>query len=324
MGPIFRQVFLQENRFFSRRICEEKSRMSRIPSLNSLRVFEAAARLQSFVRASEELHVTHGAVSRQIKGLEEALGVPLFVRRNRAVFLTPAGESLLAAAGQALALVSDAVERIQRTSNTDVLVVSCEPTIAMKWLIPRLASFHEEHPDVLVHLMTAGGPIDFARSGVDVALRRNDFRWDIGLNAAHVCDEHVGPVCASRLVAPSGGVVEAPRLISRSRSEGGWKLWENARGMRLASASETSYEHFYLCIQAAGAGLGVALASALMVADDLGEGRLSAPYGFVADGSAYYLLSPGEFQDGSKLSKFLSWLRTETAGTLADVSKRSG
>lgn len=291
-----------------------------MPPLNSLRVFEAAARLQSFVRAAQELHVTHGAVSRQIKALEEVLGVPLFVRRNRAIFLTIQGEALQAAASRALALINDAVERIQSSAGNEVLVVSCEPTIAMKWLIPRLGSFHEEHPDVLVHLMTAGGPIDFTHTGVDVALRRNDFRWDIGLKAEHVCDEYVGPVCTSRYVNPEeGGILKAPRLISKSRPNGGWILWENVDGMRLPSVTETSYEHFYLCIQAAHAGLGVALASALMVADDLGEGRLSAPYGFVADGSRYYLLSPRAFHDGSKLTKFLWWLREETAKTLTGI-----
>lgn len=275
------------------------------------------------MRASEELHVTHGAVSRQIKGLEEALGVPLFVRRNRAVFLTAAGETLLAATSQALALVSDAIERIQRDAATDVLVVSCEPTIAMKWLIPRLGSFYEQHPEVLVHLMTAGGPIDFSQTDVDVALRRNDFRWDIGLHAEHICDEHVGPVCTSRFVDTGTGGCKAPRLVSKSRPNG-WRLWEAASGSRVLSTKELFYEHFYLCIQAARASLGAALASALMVADELVEGQLSAPHGFVADGSAYYLLSPHEFHRDSKLTKFLWWLRTETAKTLADTLQHTG
>lgn len=296
--------------------------MSRLPSLNALRVFECAARLESFVRAAAELHVTHGAVSRQIKGLENALGASLFVRRNRAVFLTEAGESLQAATNQALTLVNDAVERIQRSSGSDVLVVSCEPTIAMKWLIPRLGSFHDEHPEILVHLMTAGGPIDFIHTGVDVALRRNDFRWEIGLNAEHVCDEYVGPVCTSSIAETGCDGIQTARLVSKSRPDGGWKLWENAGGQRLTTSAEVSYEHFYLCIQAASANLGVALASALMVADDLGEDRLEAPNGFVADGSAYYLLSPHEFNDGSKLTKFLWWLRKETTHTIGEMLAR--
>ncbi len=267
------------------------------------------------MRAAEELHLTPSAVSRQIRLLEERLGTKLFERRNRAVFLTDAGNALLLASGQALALIDHAMERIRRERAKHVLVFSCEPTIAMKWLIPRLARFHAEHPDVLLHLMTAGGPIDFMQTGVDVALRRNDFRWDIDLQAEHVCDEYVGLVCSPDLAALGEGLESAARLSTKSRSDA-WQRWYKTSGRQWHPGTETLYEHFYLSIQAATANLGVAMASALMVDQDLAEGRLKAPFGFTPDGSAYYLLAPAEAVVDPRINKLLWWLRREFAQTL--------
>ena len=290
--------------------------MSRL-SLNALRVFEAAARQRGFVRAAEELHVTPGAVSRQIRLLEDQLGVALFERRNRAVFLTDAGGALLAATTQAMALVDQAVKKIRQV-NRNVLVVSCEPTIAMKWFIPRLGRFHAQHPDVLVHLMTAGGPIDFQQTGVDVALRRNDFRWDLGLHAEHVCDEYVGPVCAGDMVSAQWNLASATWLRTQSRPDA-WRRWCESSNHAWAPPQETIYEHFYLSIQAATAKLGVAMASALMVDQEIAEQRLRAPFGFTRDGSAYFLLAPAALTGDPRFTKLLWWLRAETAQTLTEA-----
>jgi DNA-binding transcriptional LysR family regulator len=287
------------------------------PPLNALLVFEAAARHQNFMRAADELHLTPSAVSRQIRLLEERLGAVLFERRNRAVFLTTTGNALLLATSQALALIDHAMERIQNEKAKHVLVFSCEPTIAMKWLIPRLARFHTEHPDVLLHLMTAGGPIDFSQTGVDVALRRNDFRWDIGFQAEHVCDEYVGPVCGPEIAALNEGLEAAARLSTKSRLDA-WQRWYKTSGHQWPTEREMLYEHFYLSIQAAAANLGVAMASALMVDQDLAEGRLKAPYGFVRDGSAYYLLTPAQPANDPRIDKLLWWLRRELAQTLEE------
>jgi DNA-binding transcriptional LysR family regulator len=305
---------VEKKRFIESAISDKNSTMNRI-SLNALRVFEAAARRQSFMRAADELHVTPGAISRQIRVLEDQLGVALFERHSRAVFLTDAGRALLVATSQALALVEHAVERIQREKAKNVLVLSCEPTIAMKWLIPRLSSFHAEHPDVLLHLMTAGGPIDFAQTGVDVALRRNDFRWDIGLHAEHVCDEYVGPICSPDAARRGDDLKEAARLSTKSRPDA-WSRWYETSGRQWLPAREALYEHFYLSIKAAAANLGVALASALMVDQDIAEGRLTAPFGFTRDGSAYYLLAPARLRDDPRINKLLWWLRGELAQTL--------
>jgi len=286
-----------------------------LPPLNTLRVFEAAARHGSFVRAGQELHVTHGAVSRQIRQLEEALGADLFERRNRAVFLTPAGEQLRLAAVDAFSILTESIDRIARRATSSALVVSCEPTLAMRWLIPRLSRFQARHPSIQAHLFAAGGPIDFARTGVDVALRRNDFAWPAHVHAEPICEEWIGPVHA-----PHADAAGRKRLLHAATRPDAWQTWWRISGMPRPRGRlpEARYEHFYLSLQAALAGQGTAIASKLMAGDDLKDGRLVAPDGFRRDGSAYCLLSSVPIAPDSPASAWLAWLREETAASLAD------
>ncbi|KQV98417.1 LysR substrate-binding domain-containing protein [Rhizobacter sp. Root1221] len=284
----------------------------RVPPLNSLRVFEAAARLESFTRAAGELHVTHGAVSRQVSQLEAMLGVPLFERRNRAVFRTPQADVLLEACDAAMATLDEAVRRVRAPMGAPPLVVSCEPTLAMRWLIPRLPAFRMQHPGHEVHLLAAGGPVDFTRDRVDVALRRDDFRWDDGCHAERVVAEQVGPVCLPALAKALRKGLPVTLLHSRTRPNA-WARWRQRSGHTVVSDTTTHFEHFYLSLQAAAAGLGVAIGSAWMVADDLRDGRLVAPFGFVADGSAYVMLSMAPFDGDPRRADFLAWVRHEMA-----------
>lgn len=287
--------------------------------LGWIRFFEAAARHQNFARAAEELHLTHGAISRQIRQLEDALGVSLFERRNRAVFLTEAGRALHAASIQSMDLLAATVEKIRAPAPQSALVLSCEPTIAMRWLIPRLGRFAAAHPDIPLHLMAAGGPVDFQSSGIDVALRRNDFAFDPRWHTWELAPERVGPVCR-----PDQAAADPERIVrlhTRTRPDA-WQRWARSAGVALAgSAPEPSneawYEHFYLSVQAAAAGLGWAMASALMVADELADGRLAAPLGFVADGSAYHLISPVPFAHDGRKRALLDWLRSEIGSPVA-------
>ncbi|SHF08738.1 transcriptional regulator, LysR family [Lampropedia hyalina DSM 16112] len=285
-----------------------------IPHLAAFRFFEAAAQTGSFVKAAEQLHVTHGAVSRQIRQLEEALGVELFDRRNRAVFLNAAGRTLHAVTSSMFEQLEDVVRRLE-SRRDDMLVVSCEPTLAMKWLIPRLSAFHQTQPDINLHLMAAGGPIDFARTGVDLALRRNDFQWSSEVYAEKICDEWMGPVSRARHT-PKGGLKNTTLLHSSSRPKA-WATWSRNAGMSIDRSARVDYEHFYLCMQAAMSGLGIALASFLMVQDELKNGQLHAPYGFIHDGSSYFLLSPEPFgKPEDKRERFRQWLVTEVSSCL--------
>ncbi len=292
--------------------------MSSMHWLGWIRFFEAAARHQNFARAADELHLTHGAISRQIRQLEDALGVALFERRNRAVFLTEAGRTLHAAATQSMDLLAATVEKIRAPAPNQALVLSCEPTIAMRWLIPRSGRFAAAHPEIPLHLMAAGGPIDFATSGVDVALRRNDFPFDPRWHSGELAPERVGPVC--RPDQADADLAQVVRLHTRTRPDA-WQRWARSAGTGAPGAvmarQEAWYEHFYLSLQAAAAGLGWAVASELMAADELAEGRLVAPLGFVADGSAYHLISPVPFAHDARRLALLEWLRGEMQASLA-------
>lgn len=290
--------------------------------LGWIRFFEAAARHQNFARAAEELHLTHGAISRQIRQLEDTLGVALFERRNRAVFLTEAGRTLYAAATQSMELLASTAERLRAPAANTALVLSCEPTIAMRWLIPRLGRFSAAHPDIPLHLMAAGGTVDFAAHGIDVALRRNDFAFDARWHTRELAPERVGPVCRPDQAATP--LAAASRLHTRTRPDA-WQRWADSAGVALPGLAtgrqDAWYEHFYLSLQAAAAGLGWAVASAWMAADELADGRLTAPHGFVPDGTAYHLISPVPFARDPRRQALLRWLRAELAqGAARDES----
>ncbi|MDD2048455.1 LysR substrate-binding domain-containing protein [Pseudomonas putida] len=290
----------------------------KLPALSAFRYFDVAAQTQSFVRAAELLNVTHGAVSRQVRLLEESLGVELFERRNRAIFLTPAGRALHGTTLSVFEQLQGAVHRLQQQARENVLVLSCEPTIAMKWLIPRLPAFHAAHPDIHLHLVAAGGPVDFARSGVDLALRRDDFRWEADLHAVKICDEWVGPVSSTHLAIPDQGL-EGLRLLHSASRPSAWNTWLRVTGESIKGSSRADYEHFYLCIQAAVAGLGVAMASFLMVQDEIDSGQLQAPRSFVQDQSAYYLLCLQTMADDDKCQRFAQWVSAQVQACLAHL-----
>ncbi|QHE93909.1 LysR family transcriptional regulator [Pandoraea fibrosis] len=289
--------------------------MNRSLPLNALHVFDVAANELSFARAADRLFVTHGAVSRQIRTLEDALGLPLFERRNRAVFLTPAGERLHATTRQMFEQLASTVANLRPASPSRTLVVSCEPTLAMRWLIPRLGAFGQSHPDIALHLHSAGGPLDLASAGVDVAIRRNDFFWGHTLVAETLAEEWIGPVG----LASAFDLPHPTQLHTRTRP-GAWQDWQRAARQPAANASAPTtppFEHFYLSLQAAGAGLGTAIGSVYMVSDELNAGRLVAPHGFVRDGSAYVALAREPFDTNPACAALLQWLRTALAESAA-------
>ena len=290
---------------------------SRLPSLVALRCFEAAAQLENFSRAADALHLTHGAVSRAVRLLEEELGVALFERRSRRVFLTEDGRMLARAVHEGLGLVRQAAHALcQRARQPRVQVLSCEPTLLMRWLIPRWPDFQARHPGLELHLVAGGGPFSFD-SGIDLAIRRDDFAWPTSVHAELLCAEQVGPVCRPDRVAAWFGTgrqtgrlrAAAPRLQTRTRPDA-WQTWAAAAGLPLPVAREQGFEHFYFSLQAAVAGLGVAIGPWQLVRDDIAAGVLAAPAGFVEDGSRYWLLSPQAPAAGSAQQALLDWLRT--------------
>ncbi|WP_222616462.1 LysR substrate-binding domain-containing protein [Undibacterium umbellatum] len=290
-----------------------------LPSLNAIRVFEVAARHLSLVKAAEELHVTHGAVSRQIKQLEENLGLELFERRNRAIFLTRAGLSLQGTCTDIMRQLEAGLRQL-RQADDQPLVVSCEPTIAMRWLIPRLGKFRQLHPELEIHLFAAGGPVDLRHGHIDLALRRNDFVWDANYHATKVARELIAPVCTPSLLKQGKPALNQQCLLHTATRPDAWPQWQKLSGQAVRGKSRATYEHFYLSLQAACAGLGVAMASAYMVEDEIRSGQLLAAHNFRADGSDYFLLSALPFDEDRRRLAFLEWLQREFEVTAQTVT----
>ncbi|HHQ6615193.1 TPA: LysR family transcriptional regulator [Serratia fonticola] len=282
----------------------------KLPPLNTLRFFDAVARHQSLIKASEELCVTQSAVSRQIKQLEDTLGISLFERRNRAIFLTPDGVRLKTACQEMLEILKAAIEQLGSCQSDQPLVVSCEPTIMMRWLIPRLPLFNKKKPDIQIHLFAAGGPIDFARNHVDLALRRDDFNWDRNLFSEMIGRELMGPVSKAELLGEAFPLGKISALHTHTRPDA-WQHWLKFNNLNIEVINNTWFEHFYIMLEAIGAGVGIGLCSLYMVEKGLRNGQLIAPCGFVPDGSSYHLLSSKPFHIDYRKTAFLTWIREE-------------
>jgi LysR family transcriptional regulator, glycine cleavage system transcriptional activator len=280
-----------------------------ITSLSALSSFRVAAELESFNQAADKLNLTHGAVSRAVRLLEEDLGTPLFERRNRRVFLTNAGRDLAKAVDDGFTQIEAAALAIRNQRHDQQITLSCEPTLLMRWLIARISSFHAHHPDIQLHLIAGGGPV-YLGNGIDLAIRRNDFNWPAHYHAEHLFDEHVGPVCRPDFVFP--GADSFVRLQTSTRQDA-WSKWQQLTGHTFQDGGSREFEHFYFSLQAAVAGLGVAIGPWHLVQDDIAAGVLAAPLGFLADGSSYQLLSATPIMEGSSALKVRDWLRSVAA-----------
>jgi LysR family transcriptional regulator, glycine cleavage system transcriptional activator len=283
----------------------------RLPPLGALRCFEAAARRESFSLAAADLHLTHGAISRAVRAIEADVGVALFERRNRRVYLTDAGRLLHQATAEAFGVIHSATRRLRRDAQQRPLVLSCEPTLLMRWLIPRLPQFATAYPSLSLRLVAGAGAVVFGE-GIDLAIRRNDHPVRPGTSAEVLFDERVGPVCApaqqARFFESDRVRADAARLHTHTRPEA-WAAWAQRAGIPLPLGPEATFEHFYLSLQAAVAGLGVAIGPYRLVCDDLATGLLVAPLGFSPDGTHYHLITPRPIYAGTPEALLLAWLR---------------
>lgn len=281
----------------------------RLPPLKSLPAFEEAARLLSFSAAARELNLTHGAISRQMKSLETHLGVRLFRRLGRRLELTEAGTAFLPSARSALDGLEASAARLSAASRQGPLVIACLPTFMMRWLIPRLYDFNARHPSVEVRLSASSEPIDFARQGVDVAIRIGAPPWPDGIEAHAFMNEEIGPVCSPALL--KNGKIDLPghpRLHTETRPDAWADWWARSGTVAIDASREQRFEHFFFLLEAAAAGLGVAVAPRPLVRDDLKLGRLVAPFGFVKSGRRYCLLHPAELAQAGKVRTFRAWI----------------
>ncbi len=290
-----------------------------LPSLNALRAFEATARLESVSRAGDELHVTHGAVSRHIRALESELGIALFTREGRGLSLTPAGRQLRDGASAAFDQLRSCCHQLRRESRHAPLVLGCSSSVLARWIIPRLQKLHDDLPDLKLHLAAIEGNPAPALPGLDAALLLSEPPWPPSWDVHPLATERIGPVFspqhpryAALRAAPPSALSAEPLLHTTSRPQA-WPAWARAQGM---SASQLrygqSFEHLYYLLEAATAGLGVAIAPQPLVADDLAAGRLVAPWGFRATRARWVLGIP-RHADDSRLSLLADWLKRELA-----------
>jgi LysR family glycine cleavage system transcriptional activator len=286
--------------------------MSRtLPPLEAFRFFEAAARHLNFTRAAEEMHVTHGAVSQRIKRLEEHLGTPLFRRSGRRMLLTDEGSRLLERVRAAINEIAEGVEAIRPRNRDRILTISTVPCFAAHWLLPRLADFNEHHPDIQVNIRAMRSLTDFARDGVDMAVRFGPGTW-AGLSSIKLYDEELVPVCSpafrgGRLPRTPDDLLKVPLLHSERQP---WSIWFEAVGLRYRDTGQgPRYSDETLLLPAAIAGLGVALARASLVEADLESGRLVRLFSqSVRTRYSYYIVYPPGSENTGKIQVFQEWL----------------
>lgn len=292
---------------------------NRLPPLNALRVFEAAGRLGSFSRAAGELSITPSAVSHQIRGLEEELGVKLFRRLNRKVVLTAEGGAYLPPLQAAFAQITAASQRVAATSDAGRLAVTLIPTFAIRWFVPRLSRFQKLHPDIEVMMSTSIETVSFDNADVDVAIRYGKGDWP-GLHAEKIMCEELFPVCSPGLLDGDHPLRTPADLVHHTLLHVGvhideWRLWLTGAGITgIDPEKGPRFETAALAFEAAAAGLGIAMGHRALIAQDLKQGRLVEPFDFeLPSESAYYLAFPEDRLGQPRIMAFREWLLAEAA-----------
>jgi LysR family transcriptional regulator, glycine cleavage system transcriptional activator len=282
----------------------------RLPQLNALKAFEAAARHVSFTRAAEELCVTQGAVSHQVKALESELGIKLFNRDRQKLIITDAGRDYLSVVRDAFDRIAMETERLVQRQGSGLLTVSTSPDFAAKWLVHRLGRFAEAHPKIDLRVSGTLHHVDFAREDVDIAVRHGDGHWP-GLHVAQLCTEHLFAVCSSALASslkqPSD-VLKLPLLHLDDRAA--WTEWLTAAGVIGPDVLHGPIlNRASMLIDAAADGQGVALARTTLAAWDLIHGRLVRPFPIaVSLSKSYWIVCPKASANLPKLVAFRDWL----------------
>ena len=299
----------------------------RLPPMNTLRAFEAAARHLSFTQAAGELHVTQAAVSHQIRTLEDALGVRLFRRLNRAIRLTEEGQEFVSEVRKALSHLSAAVEKLASPGAGGPLTVSVLPSFASKWLVPRLGRFRELHPEIDVRISPSIQLTDFQRDDVDLVVRYGKGQYE-GLHSVRLMTEDIFPVCSPSLLSGAKALRRPQDLrhhtLLHDDGHVDWAMWLLVAGVTDISPTHGPYfTDSAMVIQAAAEGQGVALARGALAADDLAAGRLVKPFDIaIPTEYAYYILSPKATSHHPKIAAFREWLLAEAGA--GDSSQPGG
>ena len=299
----------------------------RLPPLNALKAFEAAARHESFTRAAEELCVTQGAVSHQVKALEAELAIKLFNRERQRLIITEAGRDYLAVVRDALDRIAVGTERLLHRQSAGVLTVSTSPDFAAKWLVHRLGHFAEAHAGIDLRVSATMHHVDFAREDVDMAVRHGDGNWP-GLDAVQLSAEQLFAICSPKLMsgrrlARPADILKFPLIHLDSRAD--WTKW-----LRVAGISDDNVRHgpvlnrASMVIDAAINGQGIALARTTLAAWDLINGRLVRPFAEALRLSkTYWIVCPKATSNVPKIVTFRDWLLAEAAQDLRQLKQRA-
>ncbi|VCU68767.1 Glycine cleavage system transcriptional activator [Pigmentiphaga humi] len=289
--------------------------MRRLPPLNAIRVFEVAARYENFARAAAELHVTHGAVSRQIALLEEWLGVLLFKRGARQALLTQEGRDLLKETSASLDRLELAVTVLRRTVQPSTLNVSATPTFSMHWLIPRLNRFTHRHPDIYIRLSSSLEPADFSRDSYDLAIRRTPTvpsQQAIPLFPA--MSMPIGSPDLPGIAGITASGLSRHTLIHTATSPHSWPNLLASMGLKgLQPANALYFDQLYFGVQACINKMGIAVAPAVILVDDLLSEKLCLPFPRyrTENDTEYHAIVGAPYTPDSPVAKFLEWLHEE-------------
>ena len=289
----------------------------RLPPLNGLKAFETAARSESFTRAAQELNVTQGAVSQQVKRLEATLGLKLFRRERQRLILTEAGRNYLVVIRDALDQIAVGTQRLLQRQESGVLTISTSADFAAKWLVNRLSRFAERHPDVDLRVSATSPYADFARDDVDIAIRHGDGNWP-GLDVQRLYSERLFPVCSPRLVAGRKRITKAADLLKfpllRLEDAKNWARLFEAAGVKAPVGPGPVLNRASMLIDAAIDGQGIALARTALAAWDLINGRLVRPIDVsLRMANTYWIVCPKSALTVPKIATFRNWVFAETA-----------
>jgi len=284
------------------------------PPLHGLRAFESASRTLSFTRTADELNVTPAAVSHQIKTLEERLGIRLFERQNNKLTLTDVGRTYIPSVREALDMIVNATDHICARSEENTLRISVLPIFATRWLIPRLGDVREKHPEINVEISTSYRLVDFNAEDMDAGVRYGGGQWP-GLDAHYLFGEEVVPMCSPSLldtITKLSSPAELRRypLLHSARTREYWRLWLTAMGINdINPYTGYTFDNCLLTLEAARAGLGVAMINRVYLDDNLSNGSLVAPFDkTLSQNLGCYFVYPQASAKTAKIRKFRDWL----------------
>lgn len=291
----------------------------RLPPLNPLRAFEAAARHLSFTKAAQELNVTQGAISRHIRALEERLGFPLFTRTPQGLELDHSCAVYAKAIEQAFSDIARATDQLRSTQSHSVLTLRGYTTFLVRWLLPRLPAFQERHPEIEVRLMAAANSVRFERDNVDAGIRYGEGNWRSCHSDLLFSDELI-PICSRRYLQgrdtrTPAALLAQSTLLHHNLRAGDWPDWLKAAGLESVSAREDKYfEDLGIIYETARAGMGIAIIQKSYITGETSDEFPVQPFDAVLRRpSGYYFVCPSDRVDSPKIRLFREWLLESAA-----------